>query len=354
MKAIVFDSSTIISLVTSCLAWILRELKKATEIEFLIPRKVYEEVVVAALRNWNYKLEGVRVLNLIGQNILKVEDLKETNREASRFLNLANNLFYTKRRNLRLIHYGEAEAVGLCKVLGVKNLAVDTNLNGTKILVDLCKKYRKKIIFASTCSVYGASNKILKENSKVLPLSIYALSKLAAENYIEKRKVNYIIFRMGTIFGYSSRMRFDLVINRFIADALKKGEIKIFGGEQWRPFLYIRDALRFYEKALEMENFLNEIFNLSSFNMKILRLAKEIKKMTKCQIDIIKEIRDPRNYRVDTKKAEKTFRIKGEYNSLKRGIKEIKDNIENGSIRDPDDYIYSNVECIRKVIVHKN
>ena len=125
MKAIVFDSSTIISLVTSCLAWILRELKKATEIEFLIPRKVYEEVVVAALRNWNYKLEGVRVLNLIGQNILKVEDLKETNREASRFLNLANNLFYTKRRNLRLIHYGEAEAVGLCKVLGVKNLAVD-------------------------------------------------------------------------------------------------------------------------------------------------------------------------------------------------------------------------------------
>lgn len=134
MKAIVFDSSTIISLVTSCLAWILRELKKATDVEFLIPRKVYEETVVSALRNWNYKLEGVRILNMIGRGILKVEDMKATAIEASRFLNLANNLFYTGKRSLKLVHYGEAEVIGLCKAVGTNNIAIDEKT--TRLLLE--------------------------------------------------------------------------------------------------------------------------------------------------------------------------------------------------------------------------
>lgn len=231
----------------------------------------------------------------------------------------------------------------------IKEEAVDINLYGTKKIITLTKKYNKKLIFSSTCSVYGASKNLLTERSKTLPLSIYALTKLAAENYIEKSKIEYIIFRMGTIFGLSNRMRFDLVLNRFVADALIKKKITIFGGNQWRPFLYMKDAIKFYYKAIEGNYLPKEIFNISSFNIKILELGKIISKKLGCEIDIKKEIVDPRDYRVSTKKAENYFKIKTDLSSLNSGVKEIANSINSGKIKNPYSTIYYNVEVLREM-----
>ena len=87
-------------------------------------------------------------------------------------------------------------------------------------LKKLCKIYKKRIVFISTCSVYGAQNGILDENSSVNPLSHYASSKLKCEEILKNK--NSIIFRLGTLFGVSdnySRIRMDLVVNTLSAKA---------------------------------------------------------------------------------------------------------------------------------------
>ena len=92
-------------------------------------------------------------------------------------------------------------------------------------LKNLCKIYKKRIVFISTCSVYGAQNGILDENSPVNPLSHYASSKLKCESLLKNK--NSIIFRLGTLFGISdnySRIRMDLVVNTLSAKAFLRGK----------------------------------------------------------------------------------------------------------------------------------
>jgi len=206
----------------------------------------------------------------------------------------------------------------------IKKEAVDINLNGTKNVGKLCKKFNKKLIFTSTCSLYGASNKVLKESSMVLPLSIYALSKLAAENALEKIGGSFTIFRLATLFGYSHRMRFDLVVNAFIKEAIKEGKLTVFGGEQWRPFLHVRDAAEALIRCIEKDFFEKEILNLHCMNIKIIDLARRIRNVLNCEIEVLEEIRDPRNYKVSSDKARKALGY-----TPKRGIEdaiiEIKD-----------------------------
>jgi len=228
----------------------------------------------------------------------------------------------------------------------IKEEAVDINLNGTKNIGKLCKKFNKKLIFTSTCSVYGASNKILKENSKVLPLSIYALSKLAAENALEKIGGKFTIFRLATLFGYSHRMRFDLVVNSFIEKAIREGKITVFGGNQWRPFLHVRDAAEAIIRCIEKDFFEKEILNLSYMNIKIIDLAREIGRMLGCEIKIIKEIKDPRNYRVNSDKARNELGFNPK-RGIENAVMEIKKAFENRKLRDVDPSLYNNFEYLK-------
>jgi nucleoside-diphosphate-sugar epimerase len=230
----------------------------------------------------------------------------------------------------------------------IKQHAVDINLNGTKNILKLCNKYNKKLIYASTCSVYGASNRILKEGSKTLPLSIYALTKLGSENVIERYGKNFTIFRFATLFGYSPRMRFDLVVNTFIGNAINNKEITVFGGNQWRPFLHVKDASDAIITTIEKNYFDNEILNLASINLRIIDVANIIKKKLGCKLKIMKEIKDPRNYRVDFSKAKKELGFSPKRN-IDTAIKEIVDAFKNGKISDTSLPIYSNYESLKNV-----
>jgi len=107
----------------------------------------------------------------------------------------------------------------------------------------LAEHYDRRIVFMSTCSVYGAQDKILDESAPVNPLSVYAVTKLAAEKYLENK--NAIIFRLGTLFGVGdvfSRVRLDLVVNTLTVRAHRYGKISVFGGDQFRPLLHVVDA----------------------------------------------------------------------------------------------------------------
>jgi nucleoside-diphosphate-sugar epimerase len=102
-----------------------------------------------------------------------------------------------------------------------------------------------RFIFASTCSVYGASSGVLDENSHLEPISVYARSKMESEKLLLAQSGNGFlptVLRFGTLYGRSQRERFDLVVNLLTAQAVATGEITVFGGSQWRPFVHVRDG----------------------------------------------------------------------------------------------------------------
>lgn len=206
----------------------------------------------------------------------------------------------------------------------------------------LIKFYKKRIVFISTCSVYGAQNGILDENSNVNPLSYYATSKLKCEKIL--KNTNTIIFRLGTLFGVSdnySRIRMDLVVNTLTAKAFFERKMSVFGGSQYRPLLHVKDVARAIEIGIRSKK--KGIYNLSYKNMKIIEIASEIKKHFK-NIKIIRtkiKFQDSRNYRVKSDKVQKDLKFKAIYN-LNYGIKELKKLLIEKRIKNINDPRYTN------------
>ena len=160
------------------------------------------------------------------------------------------------------------------------------------------------MVFGSTCWVYGDSQKeMMKEESKTFaPVSLYGATKLKSENAIKGFAVDYTILRMGTLFGLSPRMRFDLVINLFVAKAMNKEKLTVFGGQQYRPFLHLLDAADAF--AMAVENGLKGTFNVSWKNYKLIDIAMELKEKLDVEMEVSENIVDKRNYFVDTGKIE--------------------------------------------------
>lgn len=189
---------------------------------------------------------------------------------------------------------------------------IDINYFAVLAAADICKYYGiKKFIFASTCSVYGQTkgDEFLTEESELNPVSIYANSKIACENALLMRKdklFDPLILRMGTLYGPSPRMRFDLVINLFVAKAIVEKTIEVHGGNQWRPFIDVRDAAAYYVSAID--NYSGGIYNLSSENKTISEIADLIKlNFETTQINKVAKIEDRRNYKVSNDKIKPVF-----------------------------------------------
>lgn len=210
--------------------------------------------------------------------------------------------------------------------------------------------HRTRLIFASTCSVYGANNELLDESSKTNPLSLYAGTKLNAEKHIS-RHANHVIFRLGTLFGISTpfgRIRSDLVANILAFKACEGKRLTVFGGEQWRPMLHVRDAGRIFAEAVA-QSYVGT-FILSHHNYKISDVARSVMEIVGggggIQVTDMK-FEDLRNYRVQNEKA-LLHGIKSEI-SLNEGIEEIliKYKLE-GRIKNPWLTQYNNARCIRE------
>jgi nucleoside-diphosphate-sugar epimerase/predicted transcriptional regulator len=209
---------------------------------------------------------------------------------------------------------------------------IEINYLSSKMLAEVCKQSQiNRFIFASTCSVYGANEpgKMLNENSKLNPVSLYAEMKLNSEKGIlslEDDNFSPTILRMGTLFGVSPRMRFDLVINVLTGKAIMEGKYSVFGGKQWRAFCHVKDAAKAYVDCLEapIEAVKGQIFNVTPENSTINDIGKLIKKMipnTKMIVD--KTQVDQRDYCVSDKKIRAKIRYKHKY-TISDGIKEIK------------------------------
>ena len=175
--------------------------------------------------------------------------------------------------------------------------AITINQDATEKIVSAVKKYNKKLVFMSTCSVYGFNTKICTEETIPNEVDDYSVTKSNSEQYIQQNLENYIIFRLGTVYGWSPRMRFDLVINIIIEKVLWNEAVEIYGGTQWRPFVHVKDAANALVLGAET-TIKGEIFNLVAENHQILEIVKQITD----NFEIVTDTKDSRSYHVDNEK----------------------------------------------------
>jgi nucleoside-diphosphate-sugar epimerase len=216
----------------------------------------------------------------------------------------------------------------------------------------LAENFDGRIVFLSTCSVYGAQDGILDEDSSTNPLSVYAVTKLGAERHLADK--NAIIFRLGTLFGVGdlfSRIRLDLIVNTLTVRAYLFGKITVYGGEQFRPLLHVRDAAQAIIENLDTEHI--GVFNLHKQNVRIIDLAYQIRNHFP---DLFieqteREFEDTRNYRVSSDKAVNILQFRPN-RSIDEGIEEIKALLTSGRLRDVDNPRYTNQKFLSMYNTH--
>jgi len=171
---------------------------------------------------------------------------------------------------------------------------------------------KNKVIYLTSNSGYGVGqkNKYCDEKSPLNPISLYGTTKVQAERIVMKSQ-NVVCFRLATVFGYSHRMRTDLLVNNFVFNSIKKKELKLFEPHFRRNFIHIKDVVDGILYSIKnFKHLKSNVYNLglSSANLSKYMLAKKIKQRIKyLKIKIIKNMKDPdqRDYYVSNKKIEK-------------------------------------------------
>jgi len=215
----------------------------------------------------------------------------------------------------------------------------------------LTEEFDRRIVFMSTCSVYGAMDGMLREDSPTNPLSLYAVTKLEAERLLQR--ANAISFRLGTLFGLGdsySRIRMDLVLNTLTVKACLFGRISVFGGEQFRPLLHVKDVAEAVAAAVDSPA--TGIYNLHAVNLRITEVAELVQrhvpdlKVNRTEM----KFQDARNYKVSSDKARAELGFTPRY-VPEEGVLEIKRLVEQGRIRDVTSPRFSNTDFLRPMLV---
>ncbi|MFH0821183.1 MAG: NAD(P)-dependent oxidoreductase [Pseudomonadota bacterium] len=227
-------------------------------------------------------------------------------------------------------------------------LTEEINLGTVRHLV---RSFDRRVVFMSTCSVYGAQDGILDEQAPVSPLSLYAKTKLEAERIISE--AGGVSFRLGTIFGLGdtySRIRLDLVVNLLTMKACMFQRISVYGGDQYRPMLHVRDVSQAVVKNLGSPH--EGVFNLCYENARIVDVASAVARhVPGVRVEVTElKFQDARNYQVTDQKARDAFGF-SPTRSMDEGILEIKALVEDGRIRDVCAARYSNADFLRPLLM---
>ena len=252
-----------------------------------------------------------------------------------------------------VIHLAAIVGDPACALDGDTTIAV--NYAAARMMAQLARANGvSRFVFASTCSVYGASDELVTEDSPLNPVSIYATTKIDAEKAlleVNDPSFHPTILRFATAYGWSFRPRFDLVANLLSAQAVTEKHIRIFNGEQWRPFVHTRDIARACLMAVEapVEKVSGEIFNVGDHtqNFTLTRLGQIVAEcMPGTFVEEIRNDDDPRNYRVDFSKIQRVLGFRAAV-PLEDGIREIVDAVVAGRIEDWRNPVYSNVKTLQ-------
>ena len=254
-----------------------------------------------------------------------------------------------------VIHLAAIVGEPLCKK--IPDAAKQINEFATKNLVNICKNNNvKRFIFASTCSNYGSSQNVVNESSPVMPLSLYSECKVNSEKFILDQNNDIFetcVLRFATAHGLSPRMRFDLLVQEFMRDAIVDKKISIFGADFWRPLVHVEDMADACISAIDASSQLisGQIYNVGNDkeNYTKIKLAEIIKEfIPDVEIEIIKSKKDPRNYKVSFEKIENSLNFESKY-TVRDSVIEILNDIQSGKI-DPRDSEFSNMSRLTEKI----
>ncbi len=234
--------------------------------------------------------------------------------------------------------------------------ALETNYAATRMLIEIAKGHGvSRLLFASSCSIYGATDVEMDENSGVQPISLYGETKVDSEQALlaaRSETFHPIILRFATVFGLSYRPRFDLVVNLLTAKAQQEGVITIYNGQQWRPFIHVRDLVEATVRVLEAPVRLvsGEIFNVGDT-----RLNHTLTDVADVIQGIFPNVRvehvdnsDRRNYRVNFDKVLNRTGFRARY-TLRDGVEELKKAFDERLITDYTDLRYNNQRFLKAV-----
>jgi nucleoside-diphosphate-sugar epimerase len=251
-----------------------------------------------------------------------------------------------------VIHLGALVGDPACALDEATTLAINRDATVTTARVSRALGVRR-FLFASTCSVYGASDELLTEESALAPISVYAQSKADSEAALLPMSggdFHTTVLRFGTLFGQSRRDRFDLVVNLLAARAITDGEITISGGDQWRPFVHVADCADAVVTCLYAPEPIvsGRIFNVGSD-----ALNRQLRDVGELIRDIVPDVRvvfaesatAEANYRVSCERIATELGFQPR-RTLIDGIREIQAAVRAGVIDDYNDARYSNVKSL--------
>ena len=238
-------------------------------------------------------------------------------------------------------------------------LGKSINFDAFKNVIDACKQGTiKRLIVASSTSQYGVKpvDVDVTEDIEAEPITDYAKYKIGCENLLQNTDmgdVKYVFVRPATICGYAPRLRLDLSVNILTINALVNKKIKIFGGEQMRPALNMKDMVRFYELMLEVpgEKIHKQAFNVAYQNIKIRELAELVKKVIGDEsIEFeVTPTQDRRSYHVNADKMKKVLGFKCKFD-LQEAIRTLIDAYNEGLIVDGlNNPLYYNLNQMKKI-----
>ena len=253
-----------------------------------------------------------------------------------------------------VIHLAAIVGDPACKLYS--DLANKTNWESSKWLLEKSKSSGvSRFIFASTCSNYGKMENpeaYVDENSKLAPVSLYAELKVKFEKYMlneidKKDDFSPTSLRFSTVYGLSSRMRFDLTVNEFTKDLALGKELIVFGEQFWRPYCHVKDFSNAFITTLESpkEKVAYNVFNVGDTKENYTKqmIVNEIKKvLPNSKIKYVAKNDDPRDYRVNCDKIKNELGFKISM-TVQDGIMEIKRVILENLSKDPEDQKYYNI-----------
>jgi nucleoside-diphosphate-sugar epimerase len=191
----------------------------------------------------------------------------------------------------------------------------------------------KRFIYASSGSVYGVSDEPqVTEDLELFPLSEYNKTKMCGERIVLSYANDMVtqIVRPATVCGFSPRMRLDVSVNMLTMQALTKGRITVFGGEQTRPNIHIQDITDLYIFLLDHPEH-SGVYNAGFENLSIMEIARKVAGYVDAEV-VVTPSNDPRSYRVNSDRLLATgFRPKY---TVDDAIKEIAGMYWQGALKD--------------------
>lgn len=311
---------------------LVRRLLKQNYTVRVLDKFIYGEQSLAAIQN-NPKLEVVkgdtRHLEILSQCIQDVD---------------------------AVVHLAELVGDHACSIN--TKVTQDINYLATSLVASVCKHYQvNRLIYTSSCSVYGGSEgtTLLSENSMLNPISLYAKMKVNSEQaLISMADENFgpTILRLATVYGWSDRPRFDLVVNTLTAKALQEGKITLFGGDQWRPNVHVADVSKAIQLILEapFDLVANQIFNVGSEdqNYTISQLGNIIKtEIPTASLEINPDLTDKRNYKVDFSKITSILSFKPDF-QITDAVAEISKAFQENKVNNYLNPVYHNYQFLQE------